>query len=152
MDTDFLYASEKLICNNNDLIYLPEILVQIKEIHCYSNLITSLPPLNDGLRSLYCDNNVLVRLPALPSTLQELHCYNNHITHLPPLPEGLKDLYCSNNILTQLPKLPDSLIHLECKNNPFVSPFKEFVKDFQLTYDLVQLKHNVNTYWRQHFG
>lgn len=71
-----------------------------------SNLLTSLPTLPKGLKTLKCSNNQLSSLPDLPKGLKRLDCSINSLETLPKLPRTLRHLTCSDNLLKALPKLP----------------------------------------------
>ena len=104
-----------------DLTELPELPVNLKELHITRNKLTKLPEnLPNGLTTLICTLNLITELPsALPSSLQIIWCDSNNITSLPEsLPDSLTDINISHNKLTSLPNnFPKSLTDLRCSNN-----------------------------------
>ncbi|MEY4903570.1 MAG: hypothetical protein RLZZ292_1385 [Bacteroidota bacterium] len=97
-----------------------EAFVNVTNLICYDNLLTSLPALPKGLIYLECYSNLLTYLPTLPNSLIDLGCDGNKLTNLPFLPKGLIYLACSKNLLTKLPPLPNNLMNLECSMNNLV--------------------------------
>ena len=97
--------------------------------------LTKLPDLSEyiNLKELYCGYNNLTSLPELPESLEYLYCSYNNLTSLSKLPNSLRLLYCKNNNLTSLPELPKSLTTLICENNnlPYdnLVEYKEWKKD-----------------------
>lgn len=69
----------------------------------YRNLAV-LPELQQGVKDLYCWSNQLTKLPPLPQTLHLLSCSYNLLTTLPRLPLGLDLLYCWNNQIRYIEK------------------------------------------------
>jgi Leucine-rich repeat (LRR) protein len=110
---------KKINLNNSNLIHLPDLsrFVNLQELRCSNNKLTTLPPLNHTLQYLYCCDNELTSLPELNSNLQGLYCSNNKLTRLPKLNHNLQFLLCSNNKLTRLPKLNHNLLGLNCEFN-----------------------------------
>lgn len=108
-----------LIVNNKSIANLSgaEYFINLTELDCASNLLTSLPSLPGNLVTLSCYNNQLTQLPALPASLVTLECTNNALTSLPSLHASLVTLLCANNQLASLPSLPGTLIVLDCANN-----------------------------------
>jgi signal peptidase I len=87
--------------------------LELKNLSCYNNELTSLPALPQGLIFLYCYNNQLTSLPLLPKGLTYLDCENNQLTSLSALPKGLTYLDCENNLnLKCIDLLPESLKYL----------------------------------------
>jgi Leucine-rich repeat (LRR) protein len=131
---------ENLICNNNLLTSLPELLpMNLKHLNCSFNTLTSIPilvenPINPeatmNLLFLHCNNNEITQLPKLPNNIKLLNCNNNEITQLPELPNNIKFLNCSNNELTNLPKLPDDLITFYCQGNEYDDESMLIIIDF----------------------
>lgn len=114
-------ALESLVCNNNKLTALPELLPEkLSFLNCSDNELTSLP--------------ILVNNPLKPNaTMNSLfvfRCNNNRITQLPELPNFIKFLNCSNNELTNLPKLPDDLITFYCQGNEYDDESMIIIIDF----------------------
>jgi len=93
--------------------------VNLKQLDCFYNQLTTLPTLPDGLEDINVLNNNITSIPAsaLPSSLLALRCSYNELTALPELPAGLLILACSDNKLTALPTLPAGLSLLDCGNN-----------------------------------
>ncbi|SFC66688.1 conserved repeat domain-containing protein/Por secretion system C-terminal sorting domain-containing protein [Flexibacter flexilis DSM 6793] len=112
-----LNVSVKNIANLEGVRYFKN----LKELNCYGNLLTSLPPLPDSLKTLICYTNALTSLTTLPSTLTYLHYANNMVDSLPALPAGLEYLNCSNNSMNSLTELPPMLKHLYCSDNSLPS-------------------------------
>jgi Leucine-rich repeat (LRR) protein len=67
-----------MMCDCNQLIYLPELPPHLAYLSCSMNQLKSLPSLPHGLGRLYFSNNVLESLPELPSTLQGMACTLPH--------------------------------------------------------------------------
>jgi len=101
--------------------------VNLEELYCFNNQLTSLPNLPKTLEYLDCSNNQLTSLPELPNKLITLGCYENNLTTLPELPNRLEYLNCRNNQLTTLPKLPKKLKHLYCHYNRFTNNENIFI-------------------------
>jgi uncharacterized repeat protein (TIGR01451 family) len=95
--------------------------INLSELHCSYNNLTSLPVLPNSLLHLYCGNNQLTSLPALPSSLIYLDCNTNLLSSLPSLPNGVYILRCQSNRLTSLSALPNSLLELDCFSNQLTS-------------------------------
>jgi uncharacterized repeat protein (TIGR01451 family) len=95
--------------------------INLQELHCSHNNLTSLPALPDSLGNLYCCNNQLTSLPILPVSLYYLDCNTNQLTSLPTLPVSLNYLDCNTNQLTSLPTLPNNLWFLFCYYNQLTS-------------------------------
>jgi len=110
-----------LVCNSNQLTFLPPLPASLQTLYCNSNQLTALPNLPAGLQTLWCNNNLLTSLPTLPLGLQELRCYSNQLTSLPTLPAGLQKLNCNTNPLGTLGALPASLQELDCTSNQLSS-------------------------------
>lgn len=117
----YFTALEVLICQNNDLYYLPELPASLEYLNCTDNGLAFLPELPSSLVHLSCRYNELTVLPELPSSLEFLDCYNNELVVLPELPASLDSLKCSNNFLATLPELPSSLDYLVCVNNDLIA-------------------------------
>jgi Leucine-rich repeat (LRR) protein len=96
-------------------------LTYVTELVCEFNGLTVLPQLPLNLVDLHVANNELTELPAcLPAGLRVLHCSNNRLVQLPhSLPLGLVHLNCSNNFIPSLPSLTflTNLVQLECQGN-----------------------------------
>lgn len=108
-----------LICNGNNIEYIPDTLVNLVELHCYNNNklkeISSLK----NLRILYCDNCSLLTKIGSDSTsfpnLERLDCFSCfRLQEIGPMPK-LKILDCKRNI--QLVNISDqySLEVLNCQ-------------------------------------
>lgn len=115
--------------------------INLQQLKCYSNYLSTLPVLPNALTILNCSNNNLTALPVLPNSLLELYCYNNiglsslvlpgslqileisgcFFSALPLLPSSLSELYCSSNNLTLISPLPSSLLALDCSQNQISS-------------------------------
>uniref|UniRef100_A0A6C0DJJ0 Uncharacterized protein n=1 Tax=viral metagenome TaxID=1070528 RepID=A0A6C0DJJ0_9ZZZZ len=131
---------KNLICNNNLLTSLPELLpMNLRHLNCSFNTLTSIPILVNNpispegtinLLFLHCNNNEITQLPELPNNIKLLNCNNNEITQLPELPNNIKLLNCSNNKLTTLPKLPDDLTKLYCQGNEYDDESMIIIIDF----------------------
>jgi len=111
----------ELSCGGNQLTTLPNLPKTLKGLYCYNNSLTTLPELPKTLKNLYSHSNQLTTLPELPDTLERLWCSRNKLTNLPTLPDRLKQLYSSSNSLTTLPNLPDTLEYLYCDKNQLTS-------------------------------
>ena len=115
------HCLETLICNNNLITSLPELLpMSVKHLNCSFNSLTSIP--------------ILINNPISPeSTMNGLlffYCYDNEITQLPELPNDIKFLNCSNNKLTTLPNLPNDLNFLNCQGNDYDDESMIIIIDF----------------------
>jgi hypothetical protein len=86
---------------------------------CENNQLLSLPDLPTGLGSLLCNNNQLLSLPDLPTGLEWLMFQDNRLTTIPDLPTGLVSLWCDGNQLLSLPNLPANLEEFVCTSNNF---------------------------------
>ena len=73
----------------------------MRELFCTFNKITSLPPLNDILRTLFCYSNKLTSLPFIPYSLKRINCANNQINYLPFLHDDL-NIGCVHNPILEL--------------------------------------------------
>jgi uncharacterized repeat protein (TIGR01451 family) len=91
--------------------------VNLTDLWCNYNYLTSLPALPNTLQYLECYGNQLISIAPLPNSLQHLDCNTNSLTNLPTLPNSLLYLNISFNSFTNLPALPASLQHLDCHNN-----------------------------------
>jgi len=89
----------------------------LKLLTCNYNLLSSFPPLPQGLTSLSFFSNSFSTLPILPPNLNILNFSSNQISVIPNLPVGLTILYCSSNQLASLPPLPNGLEYVDCSNN-----------------------------------
>ncbi|MDR2811184.1 MAG: leucine-rich repeat domain-containing protein [Tannerellaceae bacterium] len=118
---EYFTSLRELCCYSNQLTSLPPLPATLTELDCDNNQLTSLPPLPAMLAGMSCGSNPLKSLPALPATLTELYCYINQLTSLPPLPDTLIALVCSVNELTELPPLPPTLMALDCFSNQLTS-------------------------------
>jgi len=125
---------ENLICNNNLLTSLPELLpMNLKHLNCSFNTLTSIPISPEGtmnLLFLHCNNNEITQLPELPNNIKLLNCNNNEITQLPELPNNINLLNCSNNKLTTLQELPNNLTKLYCQGNEYDDDSMIIIIDF----------------------
>jgi len=135
---------ENLDCSYNRLTSLPNLPNALKELHCYNNKLTTLPNLPDTLEFLGCCDNKLISLPNLPDTLKSLYCFDNRLTTLPKLPKTLKYLWCSNNRLTSLPNLPDILIELSSHNNNNMLPPARLPKNLKYFKWLISYRNKNN--------
>ena len=113
----FFTSLEKLECQNNGLLVLPNLPPSLKELYCNSNQLSSLPELPSNLTHLDCSSNDLNLLPKLPTSLKSLTCFRNKLTSLPELPKGLTELICYNNKILCLPVLPNSLKAMDISKN-----------------------------------
>jgi uncharacterized repeat protein (TIGR01451 family) len=118
---EYFINLRQLNCNNNKLTSLPALPNSLTFLYCYNNQLTSLPTLPNLLQTLQCDGNQLTNLPTLPNSLQILYCGGNQLTSLPSLPNTLIYMLCNDNQLTSLPALPNSLQELECIDNQLTS-------------------------------
>ena len=119
----------ELYCNNNRLIVLPELPNSLKYLSCDHNYLNILPQLPNSLKYLSCCKNSLTSLPKqLPVTLQQLECTHNRLTYLPDhLPNSLKTLECWNNYLVKLPEFPmENLRWIAASYNPFLFNDRKF--------------------------
>jgi len=122
-----VFENELLDINNNEIINCKilivtllkikdltgiEYFVNLKELWCFNNNLTTLPKLPKTLKKLWCSNNRLTSLPNLPDTLEFLGCCDNKLISLPNLPDTLKSLYCNNNMFPPA-KLPKNLKYFE---------------------------------------
>jgi hypothetical protein len=135
------HCLETLICNNNLITSLPELLpMSVKHLNCSFNSLTSIPilinnPISpestmNGLLFFYCYDNEITQLPELPNDIKFLNCSNNKLTTLPNLPNDLNFLNCSNNKLTTLPNLPNDLNFLKCQGNDYDDESMIIIIDF----------------------
>ena len=129
-DLSKLINISELNCSNNQLTSITSFPPNVIVINCSNNQLTSLPsfPPYQTARTfkINCSNNKLTSLPNLPFGISELNCSNNHLTSLPELPNdtyysGFQTINCSNNKLTSLPTLPYKLSSLCCSNNQLTS-------------------------------
>lgn len=104
-----------------DLVTLPPLPDNVRQLDCSVNRLTSLDDLPQELRTLNCSENQLTSLPPLPPDLHQLACSKNQLTSLPPLPPDLYALSCNHNRLTSLPELPLALRTLHCMHNQIIS-------------------------------
>jgi Leucine-rich repeat (LRR) protein len=91
---------------------IPDTLVNIRDLYCYSTNITSIPSTLVNLRELYCDNTNVTSIPNLPN-LRTLHCNNTSILFIPDLP-SLQILYCNNTKVTSIPSGLQTSAHSNC--------------------------------------
>jgi len=110
-----------LLCENNQLTFLPDLPENLVELRCSNNQLTFLPDLPENLVELWCSNNQLIFLPDFPVNLRHLSCPNNILTVLPSFSEKLEVLDCSCNKLTFLPKMSEKLKFLFCHSNRLTS-------------------------------
>jgi hypothetical protein len=68
--------------NMQNVTELPELPINLKELHCYRNNLIVLPALPNKLNFLDCINNKLIELPELPKLKGGLFCSNNNIKYL----------------------------------------------------------------------
>jgi hypothetical protein len=102
-------------------------------------LVTTIPPIPEGVEEIYCFDGLLNNIPNFPSTLKMIDFDKcRQLFSLPPLPDSLislsvsgsplhnindflppnlKYLFCNNCQLTGLPELPPTLETLVCKGN-----------------------------------
>ncbi|MBK7966530.1 MAG: leucine-rich repeat domain-containing protein [Bacteroidetes bacterium] len=111
----------ELFCSNNLLTTLPILPPKIRTLDCSYNLITSISSLPDSLTNLFIHKNQLTSIPSLPAKLSTFHCYENQLNSLPTLPNTIYEVKCGDNQLTTLPSLPASLQYLHCEKNQLVS-------------------------------
>ena len=107
----------ELLCAGNELTSLPNLPASLTILDCTDNQIASLPTLPAALIVLNCMNNSLTSLPSLPASLETLACNSNQLSFLPSLPASLTGLGCYDNQLTSLPSLSASLTILDCPKN-----------------------------------
>jgi Leucine-rich repeat (LRR) protein len=151
-----------LIVSGNNLNELPAVPLQnLISLECDNNQLTllytshypdflrSLSDLYPHLQRLYCSRNQLTSLPRLSPNIVIIECDNNQLTALPKLPESLNFLICNNNQLRVLPELPENLQEIDCDANPFISPFDNFVEEYNNTHDITVLINKVNNYYSQ---
>jgi Leucine-rich repeat (LRR) protein len=91
--------------------------INLKELYCSNNQLTSLGTLNSSLIFLVCHHNQLTSIPTLPPDLKVLDCSYNQLTSIPILPPNLKVLNCSSNLLIYLPELNEKLKKISCFGN-----------------------------------
>ena len=130
-DLSKLINISELNCSNNQLTSITSFPPNVIVINCSNNQLTSLPSFPLGVKphfKINCSNNKLTSLPTLPFGISELNCSNNQLTSLPDFPcysnrdfNHLVTINCSNNKLTSLPNLPYELRHLNCSNNQLYS-------------------------------
>lgn len=136
--------TKKLDVSKLGLTELPPLPLNLKELYCSDNLLTSLPnPLPQTLELLGCTRNRLTELPPLPRGLKTLSCISNRLTSLPPLPSGLVHLHCSDNRLRELPELP-ALVWHSFDGNPFEEPFATLFEEYEETHDFKTFRAEVN--------
>ena len=108
-----------LDCSKNPLSSLPQLPQTLNTLTCNLTNLSTLPSLPPSLSYMNCSGAQLVALPSLPSTIGSLNCSNNLLTELPILPPDLDYLSCNDNALTALPNLLSTqLTDLYCYNNP----------------------------------
>ena len=136
-DIDIIDVSHK------SLSYLPSLkrFYRLRYLDCSNNNLTSLPSLNNSLKSLYCQNNQLIILPELNNSLNTLCCSNNKIISLPILNHSLQNLYCENNQLTFLPILNQSLKQLVCDPH-LLNEFPDLMKIMRRSHKPILLNEN----------
>jgi Leucine-rich repeat (LRR) protein len=130
-DLSKLINIDELNCSNNQITSITSFPPNVRVINCSNNQLTSLPSFPLGVKhhfKINCSNNKLTSLPNLPFGICELSCSNNQLTSLPDFPchanrdfNYLVTINCSNNKLTSLPNLPYELRHLNCSNNQLSS-------------------------------
>ena len=101
-----------------------EAFVNITQLECYNNQLTSLNLTNNtALTIIDCGLNQLSSLNlALNANLISVNCANNNISNLNSLPTDLQYLYCENNLISNLDVSNlNSLITLHCYNNQLQS-------------------------------
>lgn len=102
----------ELICNNNDLTFLPN-LPKLIGLDCSNNNLTTLPKL-PLCEHLLCFNNKLVKLPDLPNCIN-LSCTNNMLENIDKLPK-CQWLECNYNKINNIELLPNCS-KIDCSNN-----------------------------------
>lgn len=102
----------ELICDNNNLSFLPK-LPNLKGLDCSNNNLTTLPEL-PLCENLLCFNNKLKKLPDLPNCIN-LSCTNNMLENINKLPK-CKWLECNYNKINNIELLPNCS-KLDCSNN-----------------------------------
>jgi len=108
---------EELDCRYNLLSTLPELPGTLTFLNCSYNNFVELAELPISLTVLNCSHNNISSLQELPPSLTNLACNNNEITSISALPATLNTLSCNSNALTILPELPSSLMYLACTGN-----------------------------------
>jgi len=114
----------ELNLSNKNLTVLPDDLslyVNLQQLDCSKNQLTSLENLPPKLRVLFCYNNQLTSLDNLPPNLQYLSCSDNQLTSIKNIPTNLQELYCYNNQLSTLDNLPPNLQTLVCYGNQLIT-------------------------------
>jgi Leucine-rich repeat (LRR) protein len=110
----------ELICNNNNLTSLYGIEDFIQVLNCSNNKITSLLDLHwsNSLITLNCSNNKITSLDDLPYYIESLNCSNNLLSGMVTIKDRspLKTLDISNNNITRLDCTNNSLTSLNVTN------------------------------------
>ena len=91
--------------------------VNLIQLDCSANYITSIINFPNTLETLFCIFNNINSLDNLPCSLEILNCSNNKIKNLEYLPNNLKKLIMEYNYVTELELLPSSIIELYCSGN-----------------------------------
>ena len=111
---------QELICNNNNLTSLYGIEDFLQVLNCSNNKITSLADLHNctSLKTLNCSNNRITSLGNLPYYIESLNCSNNLLSGMVTINDRspLKTLDISNNNITRLDCTNNSLTSLNVSN------------------------------------
>ena len=126
-----------------------EYFVNLTELSCYSNQLTSLDVSNNtALEYLFCYSNQLTSLDVSNNTaLTQLGCFSNQLTNLDVSHNtALTILLCFSNQLTSLDVSNNSkLIRLWCYSNPSLSEIwiktGQTISDFQYDTNVATIKY-----------
>lgn len=108
---------KRLLCDGNNLTWLPDLPDSLTCIDMSANSLTELPKLPPNLVTLYCETNRIKYIKNLPGGLRTLDCSYNRIKSIDTIPSSMKTLYCNNNRLTRIPPIPRDLVMMKFHNN-----------------------------------
>jgi hypothetical protein len=91
-----------LVCENNNLIYLPQLNEKLKVLWCSNNNLTSLPDLNENLKYINCSSNNLTSLPHLNEKIEKINCKKNGLVYLPILNERIETFSFDENPISEI--------------------------------------------------
>jgi Leucine-rich repeat (LRR) protein len=103
-----------LYCGNNDLKYIGDLPISLKELGCSNNQLVKFKNKNLKLNEFYCYNNNLSEL-VVDSKI--IYVNDNQLKNIDHLKDNVEILNVSNNKLKEINKLPENIVEFNCSYN-----------------------------------
>ena len=142
-EIDVLKNLKTLSLNDNNIQYVPELPLSLKDLRMSDNNLTKIPKSIKNLpklKNLELEVNNITKIEKLPESLEIMTLHSNNIEKIPDdLPNSLKYLYLTNNHIETIPEtLPDALEDLEIGKNQIT----KFPKVLPPRLRVLDLSHN----------